>query len=37
VLKDWTFSISAMDMVWGAVVTGIASLAGYLVMRLVQR
>jgi uncharacterized membrane protein len=37
VLKDWTFSISAMDMVWGAVVTGIASLAGYLVMRLAQR
>ena len=33
VLKDWTFSISAMDMAWGAVVTGIASLAGYLAMR----
>jgi uncharacterized membrane protein len=29
VLKDWTFSISAMDVAWGAVVTGTASLAGY--------
>jgi uncharacterized membrane protein len=33
VLKDWSFSISAMDMAWGAVVTGIASLAGFLAMR----
>ncbi len=37
VLKDWTFSISAMDMAWGAVVTGIASLAGYLAMRWAAR
>ena len=33
VLKDWTFSISAMDMIWGAVVTAVASSAGYLAMR----
>jgi uncharacterized membrane protein len=33
VMKDWTFSISAMDISWGAVVTGAASLAGYLAAR----
>jgi uncharacterized membrane protein len=37
VLKGWTFSISAMDMAWGAVVTGIASLAGFLAMRFAAR
>ena len=37
VMKDWTFSISIMDMAWGSVVTGIASLAGFLAMRLVAR
>ncbi len=33
VLKDWTFSISAMDIAWGAVVAGAASVAGYLAAR----
>ncbi len=33
VLKNWTGSLTVMDICWGAVVTGCASLAGYLVQR----
>jgi uncharacterized membrane protein len=37
VLKNWTYSISIMDMAWGGVVTGTAALAGYIAVRLLQR
>ncbi|SFT69895.1 DUF2177 family protein [Arthrobacter sp. ov118] len=30
-LKDWPLSIVVADIVWGAVLTGLASLAGWLV------
>jgi len=30
VLKPWTTSITVMDICWGAVLTAIASLAGFL-------
>ncbi len=33
VLKDWSGSITVMDICWGAVVTAFASLAGYLVQK----
>jgi len=33
VLKDWTASITITDVCWGAVVTGVASVAGHLVQR----
>ena len=33
VLKNWTGSITVMDICWGAVVTACAALAGYLVQR----
>ncbi len=33
VLKDWTYSITLMDVTWGAVVTGSASIAGYLAVK----
>ena len=29
VIQGWTVSLAAMDMVWGVVVSTIASLAGY--------
>jgi uncharacterized membrane protein len=31
VLKNWTASLTVMDICWGAVVTAVASLAGFLV------
>ncbi len=37
VIKNWTYSISVMDIAWGAVVTGVASLAGYVAKRVVKR
>ena len=32
-LIGWSGVVSAVDMVWGAVVTGVAATAGYLVTR----
>jgi uncharacterized membrane protein len=37
VLKYWTYSITAMDIVWGAIVTGTASLAGYFAVKFVEK
>lgn len=31
VVKNWTASLTVMDICWGAVLTAIASLAGFLV------
>lgn len=31
VMKDWSFSITAMDITWGAIVTALASAAGCVV------
>lgn len=33
-LRDWSWKVSAVDLVWGAFVTGAAALAGYWVARL---
>lgn len=32
-LRNWPLSITIMDMVWGAVLTTVASAAGFLVLR----
>jgi uncharacterized membrane protein len=37
VLKYWTYSLTAMDIVWGAIVTGMASLAGYFAMKFLEK
>jgi uncharacterized membrane protein len=37
VLKYWTYSLSAMDIVWGAIVTGTASLAGYFAVKFLEK
>ena len=28
-LKGWSLTVSMVDMVWGMVITGVSSLAGY--------
>lgn len=33
-LKDWSWKVSAVDLVWGGTVTGLAALGGYWVARL---
>ena len=33
-LKDWSWKVSAVDLLWGGFVTGAASLGGYFAARL---
>jgi uncharacterized membrane protein len=34
-LKNWSLSLSLVDLAWGTVLTGFAALAGFLVTRLI--
>ncbi len=33
-IKDWSWKVSAVDLVWGGFVTGAAALGGYFLARL---
>lgn len=33
-IKDWSWKVSAVDLVWGGFLTGAASVAGYFAARL---
>jgi uncharacterized membrane protein len=33
-LKGWTVGVAIVDLVWGAVVTGLAATAGFMLARL---
>lgn len=35
-LRGWSMALSLVDLAWGAVVTAVATLAAYLVVRSVQ-
>ena len=37
ILKYFTYSLTAMDIVWGAIVTGTASLAGYFAVKFMEK
>lgn len=32
-LRGWPASVAVVDMVWGAILTGVSAVAGYMVMR----
>ena len=35
-LRGWSMALSAVDLLWGAVVTAASTLAAFLVVRVVQ-
>jgi uncharacterized membrane protein len=35
-LKNWSATVSAIDMIWGGIVTGVAALAAYFVVSLLS-
>jgi len=35
-LKNWPLSIVIVDMIWGAVLTSIVSLSGYIIIKWIQ-
>lgn len=35
-LKNWSLTVTVVDMVWGAVLTGVSAMAGYWLTRFVM-
>lgn len=36
-LREWPLTVTLVDMAWGAVITGVISMAGFLLVRLYNR